>query len=292
MSVALLAAFIPWLRCHDRRHRHDRNVGVLVHHWGKDMSFNGSGTFQINSTGNPVVTGTVISSTWLNALTADLGTGLSTAICKDGQTTVTANIPFAGFKVTGVGLATTTGDALSYGRNATVAALTTTGLATLASLSISGTLTISGAGTYTATQDFQGSASTFAVILSNALEKTTIIGTAPPSTVTFDALGQGIVVYTTNAANNWTTNIRGTASTTLDACMSVGQSVTLVVDTTQGGTAYYNTAVQIDGNAVTPKWQGGAPTAGSINGDDIYSYWILKTGSATFRVRASVVSFT
>lgn len=59
------------------------------------MSYNGSGTFQINTSGQPVVTGTVISSTAFNALTADLATGLSTAITKDGQTATTVRIPFA-----------------------------------------------------------------------------------------------------------------------------------------------------------------------------------------------------
>ena len=50
-----------------------------------------------------MVTGTVISSTAFNALTADLGTGLSTAITKDGQTVATAVIPFA------AGMSSTTG---------------------------------------------------------------------------------------------------------------------------------------------------------------------------------------
>ena len=59
------------------------------------MSYNGSGTFVVNSAGQPVVTGTVISSTAFNALTADLATGLSTAITKDGQTTTTVRVPFA-----------------------------------------------------------------------------------------------------------------------------------------------------------------------------------------------------
>ena len=59
------------------------------------MSYNGSGTFVVNSSGQPVVTGTVISSTAFNALTADLATGLSTAITKDGQTTTTSRILFA-----------------------------------------------------------------------------------------------------------------------------------------------------------------------------------------------------
>lgn len=66
------------------------------------MSFNGSGTFIINSTGQPVVTGTVISSTAFNALTADLANGLSTTITKNGQTTPTANLPMGGFKFTGM----------------------------------------------------------------------------------------------------------------------------------------------------------------------------------------------
>jgi hypothetical protein len=59
------------------------------------MSYNGSGTFQINTSGQPVVTGTVISSSAFNALTADLATGLSTAITKDGQTATTVRIPFS-----------------------------------------------------------------------------------------------------------------------------------------------------------------------------------------------------
>ena len=66
------------------------------------MAFNGSGTFLINTAGQPVVAGTVISSTTFNSLTADLATGLSTVITKDGQTTVTANIPMASFKFTGL----------------------------------------------------------------------------------------------------------------------------------------------------------------------------------------------
>ena len=59
------------------------------------MSYNGSGTFNINTTGQPVVAGTIISSAAFNALTADLATGLTTAITKDGQTATTARIPFA-----------------------------------------------------------------------------------------------------------------------------------------------------------------------------------------------------
>ena len=78
------------------------------------MSYNGSGTFNINSAGQPVVSGTVISSTAFNALTADLGTGLSTALTKDGQTTPTANIPMGTFKITGLGVGTAAADAVRF----------------------------------------------------------------------------------------------------------------------------------------------------------------------------------
>ena len=77
------------------------------------MSFNGSGTFQINTAGQPVVTGTVISSTAFNALTADLATGLSTCITKDGQTTPSANIPMGGFKITNLANGTNSTDAVN-----------------------------------------------------------------------------------------------------------------------------------------------------------------------------------
>ena len=80
------------------------------------MSYNGSGAFNINTAGQPVVTGTVISSSVFNALTADLATGLSTAITKDGQTTITNNIPFNGYKITNLGAGTASTDAARVGQ--------------------------------------------------------------------------------------------------------------------------------------------------------------------------------
>lgn len=76
------------------------------------MSFNGSGTFVVNSAGQPVVTGTTITSTAFNLLTADLATGLSTTLTKDGQSTPTANIPMGSFKLTGLANGTAAADAV------------------------------------------------------------------------------------------------------------------------------------------------------------------------------------
>jgi hypothetical protein len=80
------------------------------------MSYNGSGTFVINTSGQPVVSGTVITTTAFNALTADLATGLTTALTKDGQTTPTANIKLGGFKLTGVGEGTAATDGANVGQ--------------------------------------------------------------------------------------------------------------------------------------------------------------------------------
>lgn len=89
------------------------------------MSFS-SGTFSINSSGQPVVTGTVISSTAFNSLTADLATGLSTCVLKDGTQTITANIPMAGFIFTGLGAGSANGHSVRWQQSA-AGVLTTTG---------------------------------------------------------------------------------------------------------------------------------------------------------------------
>lgn len=80
------------------------------------MPYNGSGTFNAYTPGTPYVTGTVISSTVANNVNSDFSTGLSTAITKNGQTTVTANIPLGGFKLTGLGTGTVATDAANLGQ--------------------------------------------------------------------------------------------------------------------------------------------------------------------------------
>lgn len=87
------------------------------------MSFS-AGVFSINSAGQPVVTNTVISSTAFNALTADLATGLSTCVLKDGTQTMTGNLPMASFKLTGLGAGSTAGDSVRYEQAVTAVAIT------------------------------------------------------------------------------------------------------------------------------------------------------------------------
>jgi hypothetical protein len=185
------------------------------------------------------------------------------------------------------------GDSLTVGGNfvvsgSTTLSTTTTGPINGTTIPTSKTLVVTDvAQTFTAKQTFGTTTK-----IEEVLEKITVSATAATGTINFDALTQGALYYTTDASGNWTLNVRGDSGTSLNTMMATGESLTVVFLVTQGSTAYYNSAFQIDGNAVTPKWQGGsAPTEGTASGVDVYTYAIVKTGSATFTVFASVVDF-
>ena len=146
--------------------------------------------------------------------------------------------------------------------------------------------------TFTATQTFNGSSSVLASVLVNAAETMTISATAATGTINYDITTQSVFYYTTSASANWTVNFRASSGTSLNTAMSTGQSVTVAFLVTQGSTAYYNNAITVDGTSVTPKYQGGtAWSAGNASGVDIYTYTIVKTGSAAFTIFASQTQF-
>jgi hypothetical protein len=143
-----------------------------------------------------------------------------------------------------------------------------------------------------ATPTITGGTNTGSILVSPE-ERTTVSATAATGTVNFDASTQGVLYYTTNASANWTLNIRGTSSITFSSILAVGDAITVTHLVTQGSTAYYNSAVQVDGSSVTPKWQGGtAPTAGNASSVDAYVYTVVKTASTpTYTVFASQTKF-
>ena len=268
------------------------------------MSFNGTGTFLINTSGQPVVTGTTITSTAFNALTADLATGLSTAITKDGQTVVTGNIPLNGFKITGVGAPTAINDALTYNQPAVVSTLIVGSLSgILLGNGSSSVITAATAGTdyvspsvatnFTAKQTFTGSSSVLASKFVNASETVTVSATAATGTINYNATTQSVLYYTSNASANWTVNLRASSGTSMNTALATGESITVAFLVTQGTTAYYNSAVQVDGttSGVTTKWLGIAPTSGTVSSINTYTYTVIKTGSATFTVLATLSAF-
>jgi microcystin-dependent protein len=69
------------------------------------MARNGAGTYTLPA-GNPVTTGTTISSSWANGTLNDIASGLTTSLAYDGQTAPVANLPMATYAHTGVGNAT------------------------------------------------------------------------------------------------------------------------------------------------------------------------------------------
>lgn len=159
-------------------------------------------------------------------------------------------------------------------------------------ISPSNILTSTADNSYTGKQSYIGSSSKIAVVFNDAAETVTASATAATGTINYDITTQSVLYYTSNASANWTVNFRASSGTSLNTALSIGQSVTAVFMVTQGATAYYNSAVQVDGSSVTPKWQGGtAPTAGNASSIDVYSYVIIKTANATFTVLASQTKF-
>jgi hypothetical protein len=331
------------------------------------MARNGSGTYTLPA-GNPVVTGTTISSTWANNTLNDLGNAMTASLAYDGQTVPVANLPMGGYLHTGVanatartnyaasgqvqdgtltyltsvsgtdtitalaplsmntyvagqafrfiatGANTTTGVTLNI--NSTGAkSITKNGTTALAVGDIpSGsvvvvvydgtqfqlttlptytpTITLSSSNTWTGKQTFTGSSSVISSKFVNALEGVTVSATAATGTINYDVTTQSILYYTSNASANWTVNFRASSGTSLNTAMSTGESITVVFLNTNGTTGYFNNVIQVDGVAVTPKWQGGtAPTSGNASSVDVYTYTCIKTAAATWTVLAARTQF-
>ena len=123
-------------------------------------------------------------------------------------------------------------------------------------------------------------------------EKVNTSATAATGTINFDVIDGAVQNFTSNASANWTLNIRGNSSVTLDTLMDTGESMTIAHIVPQGATAYYANVVQIDGSTVTPIWQGGsAPTEGNTDSSDVYTFTTIKTAANTYTVLGAQTQF-
>ncbi len=77
------------------------------------MSRNGSGTYSLPA-GNPVVTGTTISSTWANNTMNDLAAALTDSVAADGQTPMTGNLDLNTHKIVNLVAGSAAGDAIEF----------------------------------------------------------------------------------------------------------------------------------------------------------------------------------
>ena len=120
------------------------------------------------------------------------------------------------------------------------------------------------------------------------------ISTTFITSFTYDVLTQAVYFQNVDLGANFTVNLRGNASTALNAALAVGESATVALITKQGNTTFYNDVVQVDGTTtnVTVVYQGGsAPTAGNTSSNDVYTYTALKTAASTYTVLAALTQF-
>ena len=128
------------------------------------------------------------------------------------------------------------------------------------------------------------------------VDTTTVLSST--TTLNIDLSDNNVYYYTSSATGNWTVNFRSSNVESLDNFMSAGETLTVAVMTTQGGTAFYNSSVQIDGSPVNIFEYGDlAITEGNSSGIDMYTYVIVKkanTGTINdrFTVLRSLSQYT
>lgn len=213
------------------------------------MSRNGAGTYSLPA-GNPVVTGTVISSTWANTTLSDIATALTQSIAVDGQSPITANIPFNSFKATGLGAATIAGDAISYAQSG----------ASLAGLTLTAALNVTGVTTLTGNLNVTGNASIVGQLLKSKSSSIASAATVDLSTAT------GNEVHITGS----------TGPITSFGTVQAGAEFTLIFDSTPSVT-YNATSMIIPGAANV-----------TVAANDVWK--VISEGSGNWRITSILKS--
>lgn len=208
---------------------------------------------------------------------AAAATSIITANITDVRVNVTTNLPV----VTLTGTQTLTNKTLT---TPVISSISNTGLLTLPT----STDTIVGRATTDTLTNKTLQTDNFATPLENAyVSATSFAG------YTYYAITNTTVQYLTSASTaNGTINFTASSGVTLNTTMAIGQSISCVLLITNTASAFYPTAFQVDGSAVTPKWAGGtAPSSGNTSAIDGYSFTIIKTATSTFTVLAGVTKF-
>jgi hypothetical protein len=221
------------------------------------MAFNGSGTFnRIYNWVNDKANGFKIMASRMDNEFDGIATGLSQCITKDGQTTISANIPMANYKFTGLGNGTTRTDSIALGQvqdGQFTYFGTTGGTADAYTLTPSPSITA-----YATTQQFTAKISATNTTTTPYLQ---ISGIANPTTTavikklsatkteiaveTSDLLINGIYHFQRNSAND--------AWIVLNPEKAYFNATNLTkATTTTQGVSYLNNPITIANNATTP----------------------------------------
>lgn len=268
-----------------------------------NVTYAGLGTMSTQNANAVTITGGTIAGTGITSGNVTLTGGtINSTTQKDGvYNNVTVNqgtingVTFSNVTYGGLGTMATQNATSVAITGGTINSVAFTG-GTLNNMTIGATTANTGTFTNLVATTFTaaGNATSQALNTVNITEPTTISATGAANTVNFDLTTQSVYYSTANATANWTINFRGSSTATLANVLANANTITCTFMATQGATAYYNSAVQVDGTTtgVTTKWQTAAPTTGNTNAIDVYNYAITKTSATpTYTVLASQTKF-
>jgi len=245
------------------------------------MSRNGSGTYSLPA-GNPVVSQTVISSTWANNTMNDIASALTDSVAADGQTPMTGPLNLNSNKITNLATGTISGDAINYSQFNTPtfggavvcsSTLTVTGATTLNStLAVSGNTTVTGDGTFTGNGTFSGNLAvngTGQVKLPNG---TTAQRSATPTvgSIRYNTTLQTFEGYSTYSGQTISTITNSTTTATLTTAANHNLSTGTFVTVSGATPSAYNGTFSI-----------------TVTGDTTFTYTMLTNPAASASVVGS-----
>lgn len=120
-------------------------------------------------------------------------------------------------------------------------------------------------------------------------ERFNVLSASAAGTVNIDVATSTAWVYDNVGNENFTINIRGDGSNSLNSLLDTGDAITVGLLNATGTTAsaFFATAVQVDGSSITPKWINNSEPPSSLptqtsSGYDSYTITLVKTASAEY----------
>ncbi len=249
------------------------------------MSRNGNGTYNLPA-GNPVSSGSVITTTWANTTLSDIATALTGSIASDGQTPVTGNLNMAGNKVSNLGAGTLATDAANLTQVTSAVAITggningtpigqsTASAGSFTTLSASGDLTVTGNGRFNGTGSLKVPTGT------TAQRNNNLLGSFRFNT-TFGRF-EGCIAVTAGATISTITHVTtvATLTTSTDHGLSTGDFVTVSGATPLAYNGTFEIIVTAT-NAFTYVMATDPAANATVVGSYVYGTWSAIGGGAT-----------
>jgi hypothetical protein len=241
--------------------------------------------------GNLHVGGNVIIASATNSNVVVVSTTTSTssttgALVVRGGAGIAGNAYISGNVI--LGSATTTSNVVITGTR-TSTSTTTGALVVQGGAGIAGNINVGGIVTIAGNVTVAGALSGGVGYL---LERANVVADSAPAITDISLIDASVMYWNANSTANVTANIRGNATTPLNSLMAVNQTATLALFLPISTTPYYVEAVKIDNTTVTPVWlNGNTILSGNANSIDVYTFTIIKTASATYKVFATQSTF-